>query len=214
MNTILIATVFLTGLALPRSTEGPYLEKMKSTLDEMNRCHTVEQYKEVANRFERISKMEPAEWLPLYYVANIYVSLIHIDSSASLSKKDEYLDIAELNITKMEKINNNETEIEVLKGWTILNRIGLDPQTRGQAMYSSYMSAIIKAASLGPQNPRVRYMQLAQAVGEANFFGRSASQFCPDLKILDETWESYKPVSEIHPAWGREHVKDLLRNCR
>src|SRR5688572_9531916 len=109
MKTILITVMLLSGLAIAHGADGPYLMKMKSTIDEMNRCHTVEQYKEVANRFERISKMEPAEWLPLYYVANIHVSLIHIDSSASLSKKDEYLDIAELMIAKMEKITNNET---------------------------------------------------------------------------------------------------------
>jgi hypothetical protein len=214
MKTILIASFFLSGLVLPQRMAGPYGEKMKSAIVEMNRSKTVDEYKQVANTFERISKMEPTEWLPLYYVANIHVSLIHIDSAASIQKKDEYLDIAELNIAKMEKINSNEVEIEVLKAWTILNRMGLDPQNRGQSMYSSYMGSIAKAATLAPQNPRVRYMQLAQAVGEADFFGRSTSQFCPDLKSLHDTWESHKPASDIHPVWGREHVKDLLKNCK
>lgn len=212
MKAVLLSLVTLIGVWFkPVST--PYVEKMKSALEEMAACRTADDYKKVQNTFQRISKMEPKEWLPLYYMAQIQGLLVYIDATATIAQKDEYIDLAEKVVTEMEKINSEEAEIQVLKAWLLLSRMGLDPQTRGQQIYPSYLEVLNKAVTLSPENPRVKYMVLTKEMGEANFFAKSTTEVCRKLKTLHETWDAHSVVSEIHPQWGKQQVEDQMKVC-
>lgn len=207
---ILCAVFTLTAFA-----ENPaYVNKMKETIEEMNQCQTTEDFKDVANTFDRIATKEQGEWLPLYYKANIHVLLVYIDANATLEQKDLYLDQAEATIEKMEKLAPDEAEIAVLKSFMIVSRIGLDGQARGQSMYPMYEAALAKAKELEPENPRVKYMLLSKEVGQAQWFGQPIDQYCPDMKALYESWDEYKPKSEIHPKWGKEQLAQIMQQCK
>lgn len=212
MNIILMALSFVTTIIF-NVLDPSYVEKMKSTIRELESAKTVADYKSASNTFERISKMEQQEWLPLYYSANIHISLVYIDTAATMAEKDQYFDYADGLITRMEKLAPKETEIQALKAVLILGRIALDPQQRGASLYGGYIETITKASAYGPENPRVKYLKLAKEVGEAKYFGKSVAPFCPQIKKLIETWETYPVVSEIHPKWGKQQLQILMKDC-
>ena len=214
MKVILLSLTLISATFFNMISPG-YPEKMKTTLKEFENARKVDDFKAVANTFERISKMEQKEWLPLYYSANIHVLLIYIDTTATLAQKDGYLDYADGLITKAEELAPKESEIQVLKSFLILSRIGLDPQTRGAAQYQGYVAALDKALQLAPENPRVKYMVLAKDVGQAQFFGQDTSAFCPKLKALLESWDTHTVVSELHPKWGKNELQGLIQqHCK
>src|SRR5690606_15436180 len=115
----LVLTVF--ALLFTGTMENAiYIQKMKETIKEMESCQTVEDFKRVANTFERIAKTESKEWLPIYYNANIHILLIYIDQSATTDQKDRYLDLAEEMIKRMEELSPNEPEVQTLKAFHII----------------------------------------------------------------------------------------------
>jgi hypothetical protein len=82
-------------------------------------------------------------------------------------------------------------------------------------MYQAYTDAMSRAVDYGPENPRVKYMSLAKQVGEAGYFGKDTSTFCPSLKALLESWDTHPVVSEIHPKWGKNEVQGLItQHCK
>lgn len=214
MKIILITLAFASSTLFSFLNAG-YMEKMKATIKELESSQTVTGMKSTANTFERISKMEQKEWLPLYYCANIHVLLIYMDTAATLAQKDHYLDYAEQLIKRMEEISPREAEVQVLKSFLVLSRIGLSPQDRGPAMYQGYTSALEKAVQYGPENPRVKYMILAKDVGQAGYFGQDTTPFCAPMTTLLESWDTYTVVSEIHPRWGRKELQGLIaQHCK
>jgi hypothetical protein len=213
MKSILASLLLILNLSLGFSNT-PFHEKMKAALRDMSTCKSSDDFKKAANTFERVSKMEPGEWLPVYYQANIYILLIYVDQTATTIQKDQYLDQAETLIAKMEKLVPREAEVQTLKAFLIISRIGIEPQSRGAAMYQDYVDALGKAVAYGPENPRVKYMVLSKEVGQANFFGQSTAPFCQPMKDLLATWDSYPVVSDIHPVWGKEQLNDLLKGCK
>ncbi len=214
MKKILLSTVLLSAILSVEARSTTYEGKMKEALAAMGQCHTADDFKKVANTFDRIAKMETEEWLPIYYSANIKILLVYLDSAADLTQKDVYLDQVDQLISKMEEITNkNEAEVYVLKSFSIISRLGLEPTTRGQSLYPNYQAALAKAFALDANNPRVRYMQLSSEVGQAQWFGQDTTPFCPKLQDLYDSWDSFEPASDIHPAWGKDQVLQLMQSC-
>jgi hypothetical protein len=212
---IILMTLALASSTLFSFLNPGYEEKMKATLKELESSKTVTSLKSAANTFERISKTEQKEWLPLYYSANIHVMLIYRDTTATLAQKDQYLDYAEQLVERMEEISPKEAEVQVLKSFLVLSRIGLSPQDRGPAMYQGYTSALEKAVEYGPGNPRVKYMILAKDVGQAGYFGQDTTPYCDPMKALLESWDTHTVVSDIHPKWGKSELQGLIgQNCK
>lgn len=207
--TFVLAWIFSTAVA----ENSVYFTKMKAAIDSMKKCVTASDYKNIANEFERISKIESTEWLPLYYAANIRILLVYVDSGATFTDKEHYLDAAKVKIEKLEEIAPKEAEVQVLKAFMIVSSIGLDPTARGASMYPAYEAALAKANELDPENPRVKYMVLSNEVGKAQWFGQGIEPYCPKLKSLYDGWENHKIVSEIHPSWGKEQVAQLMVSC-
>ncbi len=213
MKIILISLMTFMSLSFTHINSA-YVEKMQSTLREMGSCKTKEDFKKIHNTFERISKAEPAEWLPLYYMANIHISLAYLDTTATIAQKDQYLDYAETIVIRMEKLNPEDAEIEVLKAWLAITRLGLDPQTRAMNVYPLYVEALNKAVSFGPENPRVKFMVLSKEMGEATFYGQSTESACGKLTNLLDTWDNHSVKSEIHPQWGKPQLADMVKGCK
>jgi len=209
---MLSITVLLIGISAYADNTA-YHSKMKQTLDEMAKCRTAEDFKKVANSFDRIAQKESGEWLPIYFSADIKILLVYLDSAANFEQKDQYLDQAEDLINKMEEMDPDESEIQALKAFMIISRIGLDPVNRGQGMIGDYNAAITKSLELNPENPRAMYMQLSSQVGEAQWFGKSIDSFCPKMKELYENWDSYPVASDLHPQWGKEQLWQIMQPC-
>ncbi len=214
MKKLILTPLLIAVYCIALAGDPSYVNKMKETLDNMSKCANAADFKAVANQFDRISQKESDEWLPQYYSANIKILLVYLDSAADANQKDRYLDEAETIISDMEEMEPEEAEIQVLKAFMIISKIGVDPQTRGQSMYGSYEATLAKANQLDPENPRVKYMLLSKDVGQAQWFGQSIDPYCPKMKELYDSWDSYQPASEIHPVWGKDQLWQIMQACK
>ncbi len=193
---------------------GPeFQQAMGKTLAGYADCKTIEDFQGLANKFDRIANAEKAEWLPLYYHAHCYIIMSFMEQS-DMAKKDEYLDVAETSVNKMIEMVPDESEVYALKAFMLTARLVVDPMTRGQEYGILSGQAVGKALGLNPDNPRAKYINISNEMGTAQFFGSDVSKYCVQAKELLENWDEYKPVSPIHPNWGKDQVEGIVESCK
>lgn len=176
-------------------------------------CKTIEDYQDLASKFERIADAEKAEWLPLYYQAHCHIIMSFMEQS-DMVKKDEYLDVAEISMNKMIEMVPDESEVYALQAFMLIARLVVDPMTRGQKYSILSGQAAGTAISMNPGNPRAKYVNISNEMGTAQFFGSDISKYCVQAKELLENWDGFKPASPIHPVWGKELVEKIVESCK
>ena len=193
---------------------GPeFQQAMGKTLAGFANCKTIEDFQDLANKFDRIANAEEAEWLPLYYHAHCYIIMSFMEQS-DMAIKDEYLDVAEISVNKMIGMVPGESEVYVLQSFMLTARLVVDPMTRGQQYSMLSGKAVGTALGLNPDNPRARLISIQNEMGSAQFFGSDVSKYCIQAKELLENWDEFKPVSPIHPNWGKDQVEGIVKSCK
>jgi len=200
-------------MMLISATANNYNQAMTNALETMKTARTADELSAVANQFERISNVEPTQWLPLYYQAfsKIRISFMLKDD---VEKRDAYLDDAQKSIDAMLELSPTESEIYTLQSLLHTARLVIDPMTRGQQMMMKSGQAVGKAMELNPANPRAQYVLLSNEMGQAQFFGKDVSEFCPRVNALLNNWEELNKSPEFYPVWGKSEVQGLDRNCK
>ena len=209
MKARVLSLVFVFCIAFTAHAQM-YEKKMAETLQMFGEAQNLNDYQKVANQFKMISNVANTEWLPLYYHAHIHILMSFMDNS-SAAKKDEYLADAEVSLKKMLKLVPNEVEALALQAFYYTGKLVVDPMVRGMEYGMLFGQVITKAASIDPDNPRVRYLKLANDVGSAPFFGKDPKVFLPDVQKLLEEWDNYKLKSPLHPRWGKEQVRTTIQ---
>jgi hypothetical protein len=208
-----ILNTFLLAMMLISATANNYNQAMTNALETMKTARTADELSAVANQFERISNVEPTQWLPLYYQAfsKIRISFMLKDD---VEKRDAYLDDAQKSIDAMLELSPTESEIYTLQSLLHTARLVIDPMTRGQQMMMKSGQAVGKAIELNPANPRAQHVLLSNEMGQAQFFGKDVSEFCPRVNALLNNWEELNKSPEFYPVWGKSEVQGLDRNCK
>ena len=210
------AVLLLTAVSFVFTSmaDGPeFQQEMGKTLAGYAQCKTIENYQGLANKFDRIANAEKAEWLPLYYHAHCYIIMSFMEQS-DRTKKDEYLDVAEISVNKMIGMVPDESEVYALKAFMLTARLVVDPMTRGQEYGILSGQAVGKSLGLNQDNPRAKYINISNEMGTAQFFGSDVSKYCVQAKDLLENWDDFKPASPIHPAWGKDLVEGIVESCK
>ncbi|AQG78151.1 hypothetical protein [Spirosoma montaniterrae] len=164
----------------------------------------------VANQFERIASAEPNEWLPRYYAGLSYVFLGFMGKDAT--EKDKYLDNADRYLKEAQAINTND-ELIVLAAYIAQARMTVDPMNRWQQYGPIFQTNIDKAKSMNPGNPRPYILEGTGLLYTPEQFGGGPATACPVLKQAAERFTTFKPVSDLHPNWGRQNMEQLLAKC-
>lgn len=201
---IIAATSFAGGIR--------YQKTMGKTLAGFGEAQTVEEYRELGNKFLRIAEAEKHEWLPYYYHAQCYI-LMSFDNNIKPAQKDEYLAEASGSVDKLLELAPNESETYVMQGFLYTATLMVDPMSRGQKYSAMSAQSIGRALGIEPENPRARYMQIANEMGTANFFGKEISEICGRAQVLWDEWDDYKLKSRIHPRWGKGQLAGILKQC-
>lgn len=208
---LLLTAVFFVFTSM---ADGPeFQQAMGKTLAGYADCKTIEDFQGLANKFKRIANAEKAEWLPLYYHAHCYIIISFMEQS-DMAKKDEYLDVAEISMNKMIGMVPDESEIYALQAFMLTARLVVDPMTRGQEYSILSRQATGTSLDLNPGNPRAKYLNLSNEIGMAQFFGSDVSEYYVQAKKLLENWDDFKPVSPIHPNWGKDQVEEIVNSCK
>ncbi len=212
MKNLLLTTLISASALLLSFNTGGYESAMKSTLDDMKKVQNLADLVVIANKFDRIGTAEKDQWLPYYYSAYCYILMTTQESD--LTKWDSYLNTADINIEKSEKLNPNMVEILALRGFSSMMRINVDPAVRGQEYSMKSVGYLQQANQLNDQNPRVILMLAQMQYGTAQFFGSDTAPICDQFKKAVELFDQQSNDSDsILPSWGKPQAQSMVKNC-
>lgn len=206
--TIILALVSMVNIGF---TNEAYHKAMTESIAQLFQSATITDYVDVANQFERISQMEKAEWLPLYYASYAYIMISFQESDNT--KKDAYLDQAQKLLDKALAIDANESELHMLQGFLYPSRINIDPMARGMLYMEKMNTALNKALELNPDNPRVYYLRATMTYHMPPAYGGGAANALPFYKMADEKFKIFKPQTDLSPNWGKEANEAELKKA-
>lgn len=196
---LILALILLSGVGFANEA---YQKAMKHSIEKLFQAKTIPEYVEVANQFERISQIEKAEWLPLYYASFAYIMISFQETENA--KKDQYLDQAQKYLNQAIAIAPNESELYMMQGFLYPSRINIDPINRGMLYMSKMNESLDKALALNPDNPRVYYLRATMNYHMPEAYGGGAANALPLFILADEKFRIFKPETEISPNWGKE----------
>ena len=202
----LIATLILVSLFSFGFANEAYEKAMGLSIETLFQSKTIPEYVEVANQFERISQIEKAEWLPLYYASFAYIMISFQEPDNA--KKDSYLDQAQKYLDQAKAIDPNESELYMLQGFLYPSRINVDPMNRGMLYMGDMNKSLDKALELNPDNPRVYYLRATIMHHTPEAYGGGAAKALPLYQAAVEKFSIFKPKTAISPNWGKE-INDL-----
>ena len=209
------AIIFLVIMGLTVGLKGideTYYQKMGESLALFAQSTSVSDYQQLANRFATISKVNPDEWLPIYYEAQCYI-LMSFAETTGPTNQDDHLDVAKTAMDKILVMAAEESEVHALNALYHTARLVVNPMERAQFTAPLVNGAIAKSLSLDPNNPRAKYIRLTNEIGTAQFFGEDTSPYCNTALELLSTWDSFQLKSPIHPVWGKNMVQQIVDSC-
>lgn len=207
----LIASLILVSLFSFGFANEAYEKAMGLSIETLFQSKTISEYVEVANQFERISQIEKAEWLPLYYASFAYIMISFQEPDNA--KKDTYLDQAQKYLDLAKAIDPNESELYMLQGFLYPSRINVDPMNRGMLYIGDMNKSLDKALELNPDNPRVYYLRATIMHHTPEAYGGGAAKALPLYETAIEKFGIFKPKSAIYPNWGKELNEAELNNA-
>jgi hypothetical protein len=209
MKRIIAITVLLSAFSIA-AISANYEEAMKTNIEKINQLKSSKDLAELAANFQRIANAEKDKWLPGYYAAYCYLNTTFFDELKS-KEIHEYLDLAQAEIDKVQKIAPKESEIFALQAFVYQLRI--TDMSKGYKYSSLATEAINTAEKLNSENPRVYYLRGSNTFHTPKMFGGGAEKAKPDLEKAAKMFEAQKLESEISPSWGAAHNGQLLKQC-
>ena len=193
--------------------EGKYEKAMKNALEGLNQAATIEDFRQVANQFDRIGDNEKDKWLPKYHAA--YAKVMMASMEEDLQKKDPFLDAAQLNLDAIEKMEHDESERLALEGFLIMIRMSVSLD-RGMELGMDCGMILNQAYTLNNQNPRAVLMLAQFKFGSAQYMGQDTSESCA---MFDEALELFeqtdnKESEPFLPVWGKNLAQIFKQQCQ
>jgi hypothetical protein len=202
MKKKILLITFLSAALASYSQEDTYTIAMLGTLEEMNNPAGIEQLMECANRFERIARAEETRWLPYYYASYSLVLVSFEEQNGT--EKDVLLDRAQQLLDIAFSLAPDESELHVLQAFLYPSRILVDPVTRGVQYIDRCFSAIEKAKSLDPGNPRAWFLEGMNKLNLPPSMGGGADVARPILMEAREKFRTFHRDDPLWPDWGEE----------
>ncbi|MCC6461507.1 MAG: hypothetical protein IT260_13625 [Saprospiraceae bacterium] len=209
----LLSLLFLSlALAVSAQANDKFVKAMEKALAGLDSMKTPEQWLAKSNMFERIAQKEPGEWLPVYYVGLCQSMIFNLDQD--VSKHEPLCDKADKFLALADSLNPNNSEVYVLRSMAAGMRIRLNPMVNGQKYGPLSGMLIDKALQLDPENPRA-YMQKGIGIYfTPPQWGGSPEKGKELMETAAQKFDTFKPASSIHPAWGKSanaYILDMAK---
>ncbi len=201
---------FLFSLVIITSSlaDDKYEKAMKSNLEKIGSAQNANDYIKIANSFERIALAEKDKWLPYYYSAFVYALASFADTANT--RKDVYLDKADVFLFLADSLAPNNSEIYTLKGMIAQARMQIDPMNRWMKYGAEADNNFKKAIELDSLNPRPEYLIGTGLFYTPKQFGGGPTVAKPVLEKSFEKYNLFVPENDLMPNWGREMVERML----
>jgi hypothetical protein len=212
-KTIFIMALSLVSAAVSAQSDK-YVKAMEQKIALLDSAKTGEDYRDLANAFERIGDAEKTQWLPYYYAAFAHTIIGYTywtgQPTNIADKVDPEADQAEAMLNKAIALSKETSETWVIKKMIASVRMIGDVMNRYMTFGPAAADALQKAKELDPNNPRVYLLEGEYKFNTPEQFGGSndeAKVLFDKSKILFGT---YKPESSIHPNWGMKRLTEYL----
>lgn len=207
---ILLVASFLFSISMFSNAQGEqYLAAMKTNVQKLNTWGDAPQ--SLAASFERIAQAEKTQWLPYYYAS--YASLIHSYSLNTTEEKDKLIAHAQGLLDQASLLNPDLSEVSALQGFLYVTFLSSEPNTRGAEYSVKANEAFDKAIALNAKNPRALYLKGITVLNTPDFFGGGKKSAKPILEKAVAAYNSFSPVSDIYPIWGKDDCSKQLAAC-
>jgi hypothetical protein len=126
---------------------------------------------------------------------------------------DLIADKAEGMIRKADSLSPGNSEISTIKSMIASCRLMVDPMTRYME-YGRISNEEIEAAIMqDPANPRPYYLKGQMLKYTPEQFGGGCKIAKDQLALALIKFSTFKPLSELHPNWGKERTQMILEEC-
>lgn len=216
--TFILAAFVVTMAAFAQSDK--YVKAMEQNLAGYDSIRSTEGLQEKANAFERIAETEKTQWLPYYYAALSTVNLGYNHAFAAgpmggnAEKVDPLADKAEGLLNKAEELSKDNSEIYVVRKMLASLRMMGDVMNRYMTYGPVATEALEKARQLNPENPRVYVLDGIDKAQTPEEFGGSKVEAKVLFDKAQKLFETTKPESTIHPAWGKGALAYYLEQVK
>lgn len=208
MKIILTIVICFLTVTHIHADDSKYEKAMKKNLSKIDSAMGVVAMLDVANGFERIAFAEKDKWLPYYYASFMLTLASFTDTTAD--SKDGYLDKADNFINIADSLEEDQSEIYVLKGMIAQARMQIDPMNRWMKYGPIANNNFLKAMKIDTLNPRPEYLQGVSLYYTPEQFGGGPG---PAKRLLEKSLEKFNqfiPDNDLMPNWGRELVERML----
>ncbi len=208
---LLSAVIFLTIAASAQSEK--FIAVMKSNIAAIDTSFkNPANLLSLANNFERIATAEKNQWLAYYYAALCQVNYTYMEQDKS--KIDAIADKATMLINKADSLQPNNSEISCIKSMIASSHMMVNPMQRYMEYGPDAASNIEAAMQQDPTNPRPELLKGQSLKYTPEQFGGGCATAKPVLQSSLNKYSSFKPVSELHPNWGKQRVETLIAECK
>ncbi len=211
MKNSLLSTLIVLLVVFSASSQSKYEKVMQKSLATLDTAESLDTYNGMANRFERIALAEKDKWLPYYWSAYCY-TMSSFDQKIENAEKDKYLDKALSYLDSAANLEALLDEVYVLKGLALTAKIIVDPMARGAKYGPLAGKERAKAKEVNPDNPRYYYMEGMNLIQTPAMWGGDKQKGKEMLEIAVEKYDTFEPLSELHPDWGEEQAKGTLKS--
>ncbi len=208
MKQIILVAIILCS-SLISGFSASYEETMGQTLQKMYQSQSQTELTDIAGQFERIGQAEKNKWLPGYYAAYSYVSIIFFNYELANEVKTELLSKAQKNIDNILKIESNESEIYVLQA--LVYQMSMLTPEDGYKYSTLANEALGKAEKFNANNPRIYYLKGLNYYYTPKEYGGGADVAKPLFEKADQLFKNTSEVASLLPSWGKEHNIQLLQ---
>jgi len=208
MTSLMATAVFAQGDAAP---SDKYIKAMEALVPAVDTTHSMDALTDLANSFERIANAEKTQWLPFYYAALCHINKANMYfTTQQLDKIDPLMDLAEPLLSKAEALQKDNSEIFCLKKMFNTGKMMADPMNRYMIYDAAAKEALEEAKKLDPENPRVYLLEGIDKYYTPEQYGGSKEEAKTLFEEATKKFETFKPASSIHPAWGKGQVTYFL----
>jgi hypothetical protein len=206
--TITFCFFLCSGSIFAQSSQ--YAPAMKENLEKMSKWSEPPQ--SLSSTFERIAQAEQNQWLPYYYAA--YATVIQSFGQQDVQLKDKTIDHAQSLLDATITLHPDSSEIMVLQGYIYIARLQADPMARGAEFSQKANEAFDMAIKLNPENPRGYYMKGLTVLHTPDFYGGGKVPAKPILAQAITKFDTFKPLSQFSPDWGKNDCQKNYASCQ
>ena len=189
---------------------------MKELVSQLDSFNSADAWTNLANTFERVGDAEKTQWLPYYYGA--YSTLMGANMKTMGQQKpdvtDPAADKAEALLNKALALTKENSETFCIKKMVATMRMMGDPMNRYMQYGPAASEALEKAKEMNPDNPRVYILEGQDKFYTPEQFGGSKSEAKTLFEKAQQLFATFKPETEMHPAWGKTTVQYFLSQIK